>query len=92
MIPQPSQSVIPFLTGISITPTPPILQSTVLFIQQSSVLATNTSTFIQVGSTTFEVMRSSTLSPGGEKMNKRKEDRQRWIPRASPLPESVWRG
>ena len=92
MIPQPSQSVITFLTGIIITPTPPILQSTVPFIQQSSVLGTNTSTFIQAGSTTFKVVRSSTLSPAGEKMKKLKEDKQRWISRAPPLPESVWRG
>ena len=83
MIPQPSQSVIPFFTGIIITPTPSILQSTVPSIQQSSVLATNTSTFIQATSTTSEVLPSSTLSP---EMKKLKEGKSRLISRATINP------
>lgn len=75
-MPQPSQSVIPYITGVIITPTPSILQYTVPSIQKSSVPATETSTLIQTSPTTSEVLPSSTLSAADEKMKKLEEGKE----------------
>lgn len=75
----PSLSMIPFFSGIILTPALSILQSP--SIKQSPVLSTMISTLIEASPTTTEVLPSSTLSPAEEKKKKLKEGKRRWISR-----------
>ena len=81
-------TVIPFFSGIVLTPTPSILKSP--SIHQSPVLFTITSTFIQASPTTTEVLSSSTLSPAEEKTKRRKEGKRRWVLRDGCVSRSFF--
>ena len=89
---QPSLSMIPFFSGVILTPTLSILQSS--SAKQSPVLSTMISTLIEASPTTTEVLPSSTLSPAEVKKKRRKEGKRRWISRECkeelPLPLSIF--
>ena len=81
-------TVIPFFSGIVLTPTPSILKSP--SIHQSPVLFTIASTFIRASPITTEVLPSSTLSPAEEKKKKLKEGKGRWVLRDGCVSRSFF--